>query len=957
MPEPTNLRRRERRATTMICPRRRCAPDGHGGDASRVCLAKWATACCLAFCNGKRGRPSSFRPIQALLSTRRWRVVLPLFAAVLLVVGGASGTAGASLMGTGTGAGEIEMFDTASAPPLSTMEAWEASPYRAVGVYIPVASGSDDRHDKTQQYLTKQWVKQVEQIGWRVVPIYFGVQAPAACISSTTWWTMNPLPLIAFREGLSASSGAANSAAALGIPRTSPIVYDLERYGAGCSAAVQAFASGWTTGLHLDGRLAGVYGPEGSTIRDVSYASGDPLIDEPDDVWVASGDGSPTTSGLTYPPANEWVNHRMNQYVLNTEATYGGVTLQIDKSAVDPGVLESTPPPVGDDAGGLAPSSSTATESAGRDVDPVAGQVVGVSCASGNFCAAVDASGDALTFQAGEWSQPVHVDGAPFTAVSCASSSFCAAVDTLGRVSLWRGATWSMPSGAILPRPIASVSCPVDGSCVAISQSGAAAVLRASGWSAATSVDPKGGFVESLSCPTMTFCVAGDLDGEVSVDRNGAWSTPSDLDSNGGGITAISCATTAFCLAVEADGSSLVFDGIHWSGPTSAVSTTGGLTSVSCPVAESCLATTVDGGILEWSDGTWGSPVNLDLHGQGLASVSCGNADFCVATDVNGTAFQYDGGGWRGPKQVDLQRGGVTGLSCPTPSACALVDSTGHVEASSQGNWDQANKLVTDPGGLSSISCWSARHCVAAGADGEAVIEQKTWMAPDQVDAGKALTALSCPASGRGACVAADADGQALTYASGRWSAPTRIDSENRITALSCLTPDSCVATDALGDVVVRHAGRWLAPMAIDAGHSLTGISCVAELCVAIDEQGRAIVEKGERWGHPKMIDPRAPLAAVSCADSEVCVAVDTFGNVLVFNGARWYSPDAMDAGSLAAVSCAAPAHCTAVSTSGRAVTVDPAKLEQDAVVAHLPSQGTRQPATAGHNPANTRTT
>ena len=52
-------------------------------------------------------------------------------------------------------AGSQLMFDAASAPSLATMKAWLASPYRTVGVYVPVAPGTDDRHDKVQSNLTE----------------------------------------------------------------------------------------------------------------------------------------------------------------------------------------------------------------------------------------------------------------------------------------------------------------------------------------------------------------------------------------------------------------------------------------------------------------------------------------------------------------------------------------------------------------------------------------------------------------------------------------------------------------------------------------------------------------------------------------------------------------------------------------------------------------------------------
>ena len=76
------------------------------------------------------------------------------------------------------------MMDTASAPSLSTVHAWQAkSPYSAIGVYIDVDKGVDNRYDKVQTYLTPSWVAAVQHGGWHVLPIYVGRQAPDKCTS------------------------------------------------------------------------------------------------------------------------------------------------------------------------------------------------------------------------------------------------------------------------------------------------------------------------------------------------------------------------------------------------------------------------------------------------------------------------------------------------------------------------------------------------------------------------------------------------------------------------------------------------------------------------------------------------------------------------------------------------------------------------------------------------------
>src|SRR5512144_1618733 len=64
-------------------------------------------------------------------------------------------------------------FDTCTAPTLAQMTAWKASPYKAVGIYI----GGVNR-TCAQPQLTAAWVTSVTAMGWRLVPIYLGLQAP-----------------------------------------------------------------------------------------------------------------------------------------------------------------------------------------------------------------------------------------------------------------------------------------------------------------------------------------------------------------------------------------------------------------------------------------------------------------------------------------------------------------------------------------------------------------------------------------------------------------------------------------------------------------------------------------------------------------------------------------------------------------------------------------------------------
>lgn len=234
-------------------------------------------------------------------------------------------------------AGIDYMMDAASAPPLSTMQAWQspgAAPYDAVGVYVPVNTGQDSRYDKVQSNLTPSWVSSVAAAGWHVLPIYVGPQY--ACSSYTN--TMSGDPATAQQQGVAAGLDAAASVEGLGIPISSPVLYDLEgvsQRSASCSAAAESFLAGWTLALHQRGRNSGVYGSRNSTMTDVVAASADPGWPAPDVLWTATASGTPATSGYNPPPDGTWVGRRANQFNLGVSRTYNGVSLNVDESAVD----------------------------------------------------------------------------------------------------------------------------------------------------------------------------------------------------------------------------------------------------------------------------------------------------------------------------------------------------------------------------------------------------------------------------------------------------------------------------------------------------------------------------------------------------------------------------------------------------------------------------------------------
>jgi uncharacterized protein YraI len=214
-------------------------------------------------------------------------------------------------------------FDTCTAPPLSAISAWSASPYRALGVYI----GGIDR-SCSQPQLTASWVIAVTGQAWRLIPIYKGPQAPCGS-SSHKIGTAS-----AASEGKAAADDAVSSAAALGMISGSAIYYDMENYPTGvasCRSAVLTFLAAWTSEIHRLGYLAGTYAQLYSGAADLAGVYRSASYARPDALWVARYDLDSGLAGWTGIADSYWTQHqRAKQYRGGHDETYGGVTLNID---------------------------------------------------------------------------------------------------------------------------------------------------------------------------------------------------------------------------------------------------------------------------------------------------------------------------------------------------------------------------------------------------------------------------------------------------------------------------------------------------------------------------------------------------------------------------------------------------------------------------------------------------
>ncbi len=223
-------------------------------------------------------------------------------------------------------------FDVCEAPSANTMRAWKSSPYKAIGIYI---SGFHRACD--QKKLTRDWVRDVSALGWKLIPLDVSLQAP--CADNKRLKPMSTNPGKATAQGKDAAKGAVRAAAALGILPGSALYSDIESYSpakAKCGKAVLSYWSGWTRELHKSGYLSGVYGSVSSAVRGLagSYSSTD--YARPDAVWSAEWDGKAKLDGWSGVPNRLWPGHqRIKQFRGDGQESFGGVTLLTDRNIID----------------------------------------------------------------------------------------------------------------------------------------------------------------------------------------------------------------------------------------------------------------------------------------------------------------------------------------------------------------------------------------------------------------------------------------------------------------------------------------------------------------------------------------------------------------------------------------------------------------------------------------------
>ncbi|MCL8251585.1 DUF1906 domain-containing protein [Aeromicrobium fastidiosum] len=267
--------------------------------------------------------------------------ILGLAAAVTasLVVAAPAGAATPPAPGGFTGHG----FDTCVAPDQATMDTWNlTSPFTAVGIYV---SGSS-RYcgDDKQPNLSPQWVAQNARNGWRFLPIHVGRQAPCFANNPKSAVQKQLMSRSAATARKQARSEAKETVAALkryGFGKHSTSYLDIEYYTrtASCDRVVLEFVDAWTEYLHAKGYKSGVYGSGSAAISAIDEARRSKRrgFTEPDQLWVAWGNGRANTDGGPYLADSGWKRQRLHQYQLDVRATYGGTSIVIDRNFLDVG--------------------------------------------------------------------------------------------------------------------------------------------------------------------------------------------------------------------------------------------------------------------------------------------------------------------------------------------------------------------------------------------------------------------------------------------------------------------------------------------------------------------------------------------------------------------------------------------------------------------------------------------
>ncbi|MFF3839717.1 DUF1906 domain-containing protein [Streptomyces sp. NPDC001930] len=233
-----------------------------------------------------------------------------------------------------------QAFDTCEAPSLAVMKAWRSSPYGAVGIYF----GGRGRGCPTQQELTPSWVASVDAMGWRLLPLFVGSQAPCVNAAAKRPFAIGSSPV---SQGTREGGEAVRAAQALGLDVSSPLYLDIEAYEQGdaeCAATTLSFVRAWNREVSRLGYVPGYYSSADTGVQDIEAERRAGTRDLPAVMWFARwlGRSALYTEPVLQPEA--WTPHaRIHQYAGNVTEAYGGRRLAIDRNAMDAPVARVIP--------------------------------------------------------------------------------------------------------------------------------------------------------------------------------------------------------------------------------------------------------------------------------------------------------------------------------------------------------------------------------------------------------------------------------------------------------------------------------------------------------------------------------------------------------------------------------------------------------------------------------------
>ena len=222
-------------------------------------------------------------------------------------------------------------FDTCQTPSTGAMNAWLASPFRSIGIYI----GGRNRACLWGN-LSYEWVSAVAKMGWRLQPIYVGLQP--YCTNQGGMADISKYTTTARAQGFTEGADAVSKGRALGMYKGSTLYSDIEAYNTydkTCVASTMAYLDGFVRALHDRGYLAGVYSSAYSAIENLAQRYESKTQARPEVVWTARWDGVATTSEKVLSTRQWQYQARAKQYRGDHTSRYGGVSIRIDSNYLD----------------------------------------------------------------------------------------------------------------------------------------------------------------------------------------------------------------------------------------------------------------------------------------------------------------------------------------------------------------------------------------------------------------------------------------------------------------------------------------------------------------------------------------------------------------------------------------------------------------------------------------------